>query len=50
MDSGNHARMAALGKDLLVFEQRGLWRRTGMPNCEDWVTANLGSIVRRRGR
>jgi Domain of unknown function (DUF222) len=37
-----HARMAALARDLLDFEERGLWRRTGMRNCEDWVTSNLG--------
>jgi hypothetical protein len=37
-----HARMARLAGKLVVFDERGLWRRTAMRNCEDWVTCKLG--------
>jgi hypothetical protein len=37
-----HARMARLAGKLVVFDERGLWRRMAMRNCEDWVTCRLG--------
>jgi len=43
-----HARMARLAGKLVVFDERGLWRRMAMRNCEDWVTCRLGWVAMAR--
>jgi len=37
-----HARMARLASRLAVFDELHGWGGTGMRDCQDWITCNLG--------
>lgn len=37
-----HAETAELARDLVAFDESGCWRGTGMRDCADWITSNLG--------